>query len=148
MTPHTPTGSEPNPNTRPAPWRALTVPLPEGETHLLAPLRRIAAANLAAWGLPPGTTDDVLLALTELAANGLRHTSGPVRVRLFTQDTSTYVQVEDTGTVHPLLRTGTNLTPERTSGFGLEIIEALASNTVSTIRPQQGKAITARFDAS
>ncbi|MBR7824689.1 ATP-binding protein [Actinospica sp. MGRD01-02] len=146
MTPHTPTGSEPNPNARPAPWRALSVPLPAGETHLLAPLRRIAAANLAAWGLPQGMTDDVLLALTELAANGLRHTSGPVRVHMFTDRASTYVQVEDTSATEPPRRNELNLAPERTHGFGLEIIEALASGTVSRVHAARGKTITAKFN--
>jgi anti-sigma regulatory factor (Ser/Thr protein kinase) len=146
MTPHTPTRSEPNPGDRPAPWQALTVPLPAGETHLLAPLRRIAAANLAAWGLPSDLADDVLLALTELAANGLRHTSGPVRVRLFMHGASTYVQVEDTSTGQPPRLTGTGLTPERTHGFGLEIIEALATKTISRIQPARGKTITAKFN--
>jgi anti-sigma regulatory factor (Ser/Thr protein kinase) len=145
MTPHTPTQSEPD-HDDPVPWRALTVPLPAGGTHLLAPLRRIAAANLAAWALPEATTDDVLLALTELATNGLRHTSGPVRVRVFTHGASTYVQVEDTNAGQPPRRTGAGLTPERTHGFGLEIIEALAAKTISRIHPARGKTITATFN--
>lgn len=145
MTPHTPTPSKPDPNHHPASWQALTVPLPAGETHLLAPLRRIAAANLVSWDVPQIVTDDVLLALTELATNGLQHTAGPIRVHLLGHVTSTYLQVEDTSSDQPQ-RTSAGFPAERSGGFGLEIIETLASKTFSRIRPGRGKIITAKFN--
>lgn len=144
MTPHTPTPPEPDIE-EPWHWRTLTVPMPAAITHLLAPLRQIAAANLTAWGLDQTMADDVILALNELATNALRHTTGPVRIQLNGDGTGASLRVEDTSRILPP-RAQADHALERTSGYGLEIVDSLATETLLQILGAHGKIITAKFN--
>jgi anti-sigma regulatory factor (Ser/Thr protein kinase) len=64
-------------------------------------LRAAVQAHAIQLGLPETRTDDLVIAVHELAANAVRHGAGGGRVRLWEHDGALRVQVEDRGATPP-----------------------------------------------
>jgi len=65
----------------------------------LAEARRFTAARALRAGLPPGRADDLVIAVAELAANTLVHTSGPGTLTIWVTDDEIICQVQDQGQI-------------------------------------------------
>ncbi|MEV8452790.1 ATP-binding protein [Streptomyces sp. NPDC052095] len=91
--------------------------------------RRLAAQQLATWGVPFGTglSDDVALVVSELTANAVLHGNVSGRdfeLRLLALPDSVRVEVSDSrGERVPELGAPE---PEAGSGYGLHLVEALS----------------------
>ncbi|MFF9480149.1 ATP-binding protein [Streptomyces sp. NPDC014733] len=117
--------------------------------------RRLATAQLDAWGTPYGSerSDTVALLVAELAANAVLHgrvpgrdfelrltpVAGPDgrdRLRIEVADTRTEARPPDPGDLRPLA-------PDAESGRGLLLVAALAERWEVTDRPGVGKIVRA-----
>lgn len=89
---------------------------------------KAARAAVATWArdLPRETRDDLVLAVGELVANGVRHGPDGARIRLRAthEDGLVRVEVQDEG--HP--QAIGPRTPDDQGGRGLRIIDALADD--------------------
>lgn len=88
------------PDGRPVPRQPLRVP--PGAKALtyradLRPVRALVAAEAGQAGLPQARRTDLVIAASEVAANTLKHTSGPGLVRVWVTDDEVLCQFEDTG---------------------------------------------------
>ena len=127
-------------------WRELKLPLAPGDTAALAPARRLAAGALNAWHVPEGRADEVLLVLSELATNALRHTDGPAQLRLRQTAGRITVEVSDTSPALPDFTSGPEAAAADPFGFGLALIVTALADAVDVIpHPRCGKTITAIF---
>jgi two-component sensor histidine kinase len=87
--------------------------------------RRLAAEVLAESRYP-GDVETVLLLVSELVTNAVRHAATPFELRLSVEATEVVVTVVDHDRTHlPHLR---NPGPEETSGRGLQIVDQLAAS--------------------
>ncbi|MFB7909827.1 ATP-binding protein [Kitasatospora sp. NPDC056076] len=90
----------------------------------------------------PAHLADVLLVVTELATNVVRHTEGPGRLTLTSCADGTEITVSDSSrqlpVVHPLGCDGL-------SGRGLVLVAALCSRLHVTLDPGAGKTVRARL---
>lgn len=106
--------------------------------------RHAAEAALREWGVAPGSAPVVLLVLSELATNAVRHGRVPGRyyeVRI-AYDAEKLVGVEVSDPREGLPRLG-DATPDAESGRGLAIVEAFAE--AWGVRPRTvGKTVWAR----
>lgn len=104
-------------------WKQRFTPVPLSVHRA----RQTAAAVLCAWGVPPGSAQVVLLVLSELAANAVRHGRVPGRyyeVRIaYDAEKLIGIEVSDPGEGLPVLA---EATPEAESGRGLAIVAAFA----------------------
>jgi anti-sigma regulatory factor (Ser/Thr protein kinase) len=69
----------------------------------LADVRGFAASQAQRAGLPPRRVGDLVIAVSELAANTLTHTSGPGTVILWATESEIICQVNDSGHITDLL---------------------------------------------
>ena len=69
----------------------------------LAGVRDFAASRAQRAGLPPRRVGDLIIAVGELAANTLTHTSGPGTVTLWATESEIICQVNDSGQITDLL---------------------------------------------
>lgn len=93
--------------------RVFEGPLPEPpapatevaiEADMISVVRRFVRAHAAAAGLDGARTDDLVLAVHELATNSLRHGGGRGVLRMWETPGSVVCEVEDTGRIaHPLI---------------------------------------------
>jgi anti-sigma regulatory factor (Ser/Thr protein kinase) len=65
----------------------------------LAGVREFTAAWARQAGLPPHRVSDLVMAVAELAANTLAHTSGPGTLTLWVADDEVICQVQDQGQI-------------------------------------------------
>jgi anti-sigma regulatory factor (Ser/Thr protein kinase) len=65
----------------------------------LAEARKFTAARARRAGLPPGRANDLVIAVAELAANTLVHTSGPGTLTIWVTDDEIICQVHDQGQI-------------------------------------------------
>ncbi|MET7642499.1 ATP-binding protein [Streptomyces sp. NPDC005426] len=92
-------------------------------------------------GLAPATADTVVLVVSELATNALRHGGGTFTLRLTARPDTIEVAVDDASPQAPLMRT-----PDLnggTGGFGWPMVNRLAHTTAVTPRPAGGKTVRA-----
>jgi anti-sigma regulatory factor (Ser/Thr protein kinase) len=128
------------------PWRELTVPLAAGGHAAVGALRHLAHSALSVWGIAPGQAEDVVLVLSELATNALRHTEGPAEIRLHACEDQLVLDVADTSTSLPDFVTGPDDDDGQPHGFGLALIAASLADTLTVTRePGRGKTVTATF---
>lgn len=89
--------------------------------------RRTAGAVLRAWGVDPASSIAVLLVVSELATNAVRHGRVPGRyfeVRIaYDAEKMVGVEVSDPGEGRPVIA---DATPDDESGRGLAIVDSLA----------------------
>lgn len=127
-------------------WRELTVPLSADDRAAVSALRHLARSALAAWGVTSEQAEDVVVVLSELATNALRHTDGPARIRLRVHADQLVLDVADTASSLPDFETGPDDEDEHPHGFGLALIAcALADTLIVTQHPERGKTVTATF---
>jgi anti-sigma regulatory factor (Ser/Thr protein kinase) len=107
----------------PAPAGARTVDFAGGP---YGPLRRFVAGQAAVAGLTGQRVDDVVLAVSELAANTVRHGSGAGTLRVWVAGRALICEVEDGG--HPRwdpLVGRRCPTPEQPAGRGLWVVNQM-----------------------
>ena len=86
-------------------WGARTLSTPPDDAEVLryranlAEVRKFTAARALRAGLPPGRADDLVIAVAELAANTLIHTSGPGTLTIWATDDEIICQVQDQGRI-------------------------------------------------
>jgi anti-sigma regulatory factor (Ser/Thr protein kinase) len=127
-------------------WRELTAPLAAGDDAAVRGVRHLARSALTLWEVDAKQAEDVVVVLSELATNALRHTDGPARIRLRVHEDQLILDVADTSPVMPDFDTGPDEDAEVPHGFGLTlIVSALAESLVVTHHPTRGKTVTATF---
>ncbi|MEU3061836.1 ATP-binding protein [Streptomyces subrutilus] len=89
----------------------------------------------------PDTADTVVLVVSELVTNALRHGGGTCTLRLTAHPRAIEVAVHDASSRPPRMRTP-DLTGG-TGGFGWQMVNQLARATVVTRRPAGGKTVRA-----
>lgn len=98
-----------------------------------AEARRAAASHLDRHepALPAQTRDDVLLVVSELVTNALRHAGGVTGFRIAVRGAGVEVTVQDASPREPAVRTHTgDWTP---GGYGLPMIAKLAEVAVTPL---------------
>jgi anti-sigma regulatory factor (Ser/Thr protein kinase) len=125
-------------------WRELIVTVPAEVPELIRPLRHLATANLLAWGAARPRVDEVVLCLSELVTNALRHTAGPARMRLGVRSGFVHLEVADLGGPDPT-RPGDVPAGLGEHGRGLHIVRALGLSVEVRCVDRRSKSVIARF---
>ncbi|MEY2233837.1 MULTISPECIES: ATP-binding protein [Streptomyces] len=110
----------------------------------VAGARQAARAFLEALGQPAigrEQADTVVLVVSELVTNALRHGGGAYTLRLAAHPGTIEVAVEDPSPRMPRMRTPDLV--DGTGGFGWHMVNDLALATVVTPRPEGGKSVRA-----
>jgi anti-sigma regulatory factor (Ser/Thr protein kinase) len=90
----------------------------------LAGVRHFAASRARRAGLPPRRVGDLVIAIGELAANTLTHTSGPGTLTLWATGSEIICQVNDSGLITDLLAGRLKRDPVAAgSGRGLWVVQ-------------------------
>jgi anti-sigma regulatory factor (Ser/Thr protein kinase) len=84
--------------------------------------RRFAARACGDWGLGEAC-DVVALLVSETVTNAIKHADPPVELRLHREGGRLRVEVRDTSPRRPVVKA---YDPDRESGRGMELVEALA----------------------
>ena len=107
----------------------------------LAHVRAFAAAQARLAGLPADRTRDLVIAVSELAANTWRHTDAGGTLHIWPADGEVLCQVRDSGHVSDPLAGRRRPIPEAGSGHGLwvvnqlcDLVELRTGSTGTTIR--------------
>lgn len=131
-------------------WREAVIPLGPGDTAAVPVLRAITRRVLTGWQIATDRVDDIELAVSELTANALIHTRGPVRVRLAHRRGTLRLDVADTSTHRPE-PADADLGEDLENGRGLGIVAALADR-MHTEPHSDGRAVgkvtIAEFDVA
>ncbi len=107
--------------------------------------RHLAADALAASGYP-GDVETVLLLLSELVTNAVRHAATPFEVHMAVDPVQVTVTVIDHDRAHPPRMRDPQ--PEETSGRGLRIVDQLASSWGSEALAGDAKGVWFRCQAA
>ncbi|MFG3226901.1 ATP-binding protein [Kitasatospora sp. NPDC048194] len=100
----------------------------------------LAALHRARPSDDPRAADNILLAVSELVTNAVRHTAGPGRLHIdFSEDGRVRVTVSDTSTAVPEPR---QPQPDGTGGYGWPLLEKLA-DALTVVPHESGKHIHA-----
>ncbi|MFD6891115.1 ATP-binding protein [Streptomyces sp. NPDC059957] len=120
------------------------------ERTALGALAAVAEARRSAWsflealgpsGIDPERADSVVLVVSELVTNALRHGGGAYTLRLTVHPGIIEVAVEDSDPRPPRMRTPDLV--DGTGGFGWHMVNDLALATVVTPTPEGGKTVRA-----
>jgi anti-anti-sigma factor len=119
-----PAGSGPAPgDSRPAPGDPILDQAFDAGT--LYALRAAVAAHATEAGLPPGRSDDLVIAVHELAANAVRHGAGHGRLRIWRSDQALLCEIGDDGV--PQTAKAPDAARWRTEpGHGLSLVRQVA----------------------
>ncbi|MEU7599418.1 ATP-binding protein [Streptomyces sp. NPDC040724] len=102
-------------------------------------LARRAAVRFLQARCPWADVNDVLLVVSELLGNAVRHTDGGWLLRMVCRPEALVVEVYDSSSARPVPRTGD---AENGGGFGWGIVKELTSSL--TVRPHAaGKSVQA-----
>ncbi|MFJ7270429.1 ATP-binding protein [Streptomyces sp. NPDC099050] len=110
----------------------------------IAGARQAARAFLEALGQPamePESADSVILVVSELVTNAVRHGGGSYTLRLAAHPGTIEVAVEDSSPHPPRMRTPD--LDDGSGGFGWQMVNNLARATVVTPGPEGGKTVRA-----
>jgi anti-sigma regulatory factor (Ser/Thr protein kinase) len=111
----------------------------------LTALRRTVAAHADRVGLPAGRIADLILIVSELASNAVRHGGGKGRLRLWTTSDGVHCQIIDDGPGLPESHQLPRRPPEPnvTGGRGLWLVLTFADNLSVDIGNGGGTVATA-----
>ncbi|WP_051901202.1 ATP-binding protein [Streptomyces aureus] len=98
---------------------------------------------MAAEDVSPGSAPDVLLVVSELVTNTLRHTSGACTLMLTAHATTLGITVADTSTQLPRIRAGSAANED--GGRGLALLHDMGARLTVTPTPW-GKTVRATLD--
>jgi anti-sigma regulatory factor (Ser/Thr protein kinase) len=119
----------------PAPLSARELAFDRGALH---DLRALVAAEAEGAGLSRRRATDLVLAASELAANSVRHGGGRGRARLWRENGTVIVEVDDAGRITEPLVGRVRPTPTQIGGRGLWI----ANQVCDLVRIRSGEAGT------
>lgn len=89
----------------------------------LPEVRALVQAHARAAGLSQDRADDLMLAVSEVAANTLRHTPGPGFLRIWHDDTEIVCEVRDQGVISDPAAAGRRAPPpDAPGGHGLWLV--------------------------
>jgi anti-sigma regulatory factor (Ser/Thr protein kinase)/anti-anti-sigma regulatory factor len=88
-------------------------------------LRATVAAHATQAGLAPGRSDDLVIAVHELAANAVRHGAGHGRLRVWKSDRALLCEISDDGIAQPA-GTGDAAQWRTEPGHGLSLVRQVA----------------------
>ena len=91
-------------------------------------LRAAVAAHATQAGLSPGRSDDLVIAVHELAANAVRHGAGHGRLRVWKSDQALLCEISDDGILPPA-GTGDAAEWHTEPGHGLSLVRQVADQT-------------------
>ncbi|MEV4656898.1 sensor histidine kinase [Micromonospora sp. NPDC049301] len=104
------------------PAQATTITI---DLHALSLIRRVVTAEATAAGLSPDRVSDLTLAVSELAANTVRHTAAGGTLAVWTDDTRVICQLTDTGHITNPLAGRIPVPPQQTGSRGLLLVNQL-----------------------
>lgn len=113
--------------------------------HAPADARRATREVLRRWELP-SLVDRVVLAVSELVTNSVRHGLPPLWLDLRRRGGGVRIDVHDTVPQEPALHGRARVDDERESGRGLLIVSAVADEVGVEQVPGDGKQVYASFD--
>jgi anti-sigma regulatory factor (Ser/Thr protein kinase)/anti-anti-sigma regulatory factor len=119
-----PPGLEPQPGPLTGHPDALILDQAFDEDSLYA-LRAAVAAHATQAGLAPGRSDDLVIAVHELAANAVRHGAGHGRLRVWKSDRALLCEISDDGIPQPA-GTGDAAQWRTEPGHGLSLVRQVA----------------------
>jgi anti-sigma regulatory factor (Ser/Thr protein kinase) len=103
--------------------------------------RRFVDGHARTLGLPPGRTEDLVLAVSEVASNSVRHGGGRGLVQIWRHGASVACEVRDAGRIDLPLVGRQRPVADQTSGFGLwlanqlcDLVQIRSSDEGSAIR--------------
>ncbi|MCX4783089.1 ATP-binding protein [Streptomyces sp. NBC_01264] len=96
---------------------------------------------LGPWGVDRDCADTVILVVSELVTNALRHGGGSYTLRLAVHPDTIEVAVEDSSPLPPRMRTPDLV--DDTGGFGWPMVKDLAHATIVAPTPEGGKTVRA-----
>jgi anti-sigma regulatory factor (Ser/Thr protein kinase) len=99
--------------------------------------RRLVDTTLRRWAAPPRVVDDLVLIVSELAANAVLHGRPPIQLRLRRTQTHVVLELHDTA---PYLPRKQRPTPDDEHGRGLQLVSSL-SDRWGTRPTADGKAV-------
>src|SRR3954454_24959595 len=111
----------------------------EQELHML---RNAVAAHADHLGLPADRTADLVLIVSELGSNAVRHGGGTGRLRLWATEAAVVCEISDAG---PGLRHGppdARPDPSASNGRGLWLVGRYADDFEVTVPPGGGTLVT------
>jgi anti-sigma regulatory factor (Ser/Thr protein kinase) len=123
---------------------AVQVPLDQDD-RAPGQARRATRAVLVRWRLP-ALVDTVLLAVSELVTNGIRHGRPQVALELRLDARQIAVRVHDGDPTEPTAVHGRKAGADAESGRGLSIVSALAVQVGVEQVPGAGKVVYACFN--
>jgi signal transduction histidine kinase/DNA-binding response OmpR family regulator/anti-sigma regulatory factor (Ser/Thr protein kinase) len=100
----------------------VTLAVP-GSAESVRQARRAAARALSQWQVSEDKTWDVLLAVSELVTNAIRHATTPIELRMRRTGQLIVVDVYDSASAPPAAR---DASPDVPNGRGLRLLEAVA----------------------
>jgi len=107
----------------------------------LARVRAFAAEHARRAGLPTSRTRDLVIAVSELAANTWRHTDASGTMHVWTANGELLCQIHDSGHISDPLAGRLRPTPDASNGHGLwvvyqlcDLVELRTASTGTTIR--------------
>jgi anti-sigma regulatory factor (Ser/Thr protein kinase) len=112
----------------PLPGRGLPPPAPAGDavSHTyredLSPVRALVFAHAREAGLPEGRANDLVLAVSEVAANTLRYTQSAGTLTLWHDDGEIVCEVHDAGIIADPLVGRRRPPPDASGGHGLWLV--------------------------
>lgn len=123
------------------PPTAVAIPVHFGQ---LSRVRRLTAEHARGLGLTEERVDEVILVVSELAANSVVHGGGAGTVHLWNEDAHLVVQTSDSGHITDPLAGRTPAGPVQIGGRGLLVVNLLA-DLVRVHSTAEGTTIQARF---
>jgi len=110
------------------------------EPASIARARQSVVSACTAWGMPHAS--DAELVVSELVANAVLHGWGYLTLRLFDTGEGLHIEVEDANPAPPVATQGH---PNRTGGYGMQIVERLADWGWRAGTAGRGKVVWARM---
>ncbi|BBC33297.1 hypothetical protein SGFS_045910 [Streptomyces graminofaciens] len=105
----------------PTPWHChLELPNDPRSPHIA---RHTIRTTLLGYAQPPGLTDTAELLTSESVSNAVKHSDGPISIRLRAHHAAIRIGVMDN---HPELPEPVSTTPDQGFGRGLFLVEALS----------------------